>query len=515
METRIRLKNLYLIAVIAIGLIGLGVGSTFAMFTSSTTIDNPIVFNSNLQSINCIGETSEVDVPAYDDKSVELLISNTGSSSINYKAWYISDSDDIMVTSSSNNNLYSSSGTLPSGASFTLTVTFRNSSSSRISVTLGLSSCEGEINLISNMIQISSTPLPEIINENAADYIRDLYYDNKDTMLIDNGSGIEYQTASAENLINDRLGGVSTYDGGNVRYYGSSEDVHNYIYFNCSDYDDQDDNSCELWRIIGVFGDRIKIIRDTEIGTYSWDSSATGVNNGCGINQWGPSPLDGTGYQGADLMKLLNPGYSGNVDLDENNTSMNINNSLYWVGRNVGVCYNGQNNHTKTCDFSTIGLKNDDTRNRIGNFTYNLGSVSAATSKEQIYADERGNNVIGNPPDNIVRQTTWNGIVGLMYLSDYGYASSVFGCSFASADRNKDISCKNNNWLFNSTNEWTLTSSYSSSAGTLVWTNHAFGFAFASAASYEIKVRPVVFLNSDQYIWDGNGTIEKPYKIRK
>ena len=69
METKVQLKNLYLIAVIAIGLIGLGVGSTFAMFTASTSIDNPIAFSSNLSSTNNLAETIEVVVPAGEDKT--------------------------------------------------------------------------------------------------------------------------------------------------------------------------------------------------------------------------------------------------------------------------------------------------------------------------------------------------------------------------------------------------------------------------------------------------------------
>ena len=37
----------------------------------------------------------------------------------------------------------------------------------------------------------------------------------------------------------------------NIRYIG--KDPSNYVYFNCSDYSNQSDSSCEKWRIIGVF----------------------------------------------------------------------------------------------------------------------------------------------------------------------------------------------------------------------------------------------------------------------
>ena len=45
---KISIKTFYLIAVISIGLIGLAVGSTYAMFTTSAEINNPITISSNL-----------------------------------------------------------------------------------------------------------------------------------------------------------------------------------------------------------------------------------------------------------------------------------------------------------------------------------------------------------------------------------------------------------------------------------------------------------------------------------
>ena len=67
------------------------------------------------------------------------------------------------------------------------------------------------------------------------------------------------------------------------RYSGSSDVIKNYVTFNN-----------ETWRIIGVFPtddgtgnieNRIKIIREESIGDYSWDTSASTINIGRGINQ--------------------------------------------------------------------------------------------------------------------------------------------------------------------------------------------------------------------------------------
>ena len=58
----------------------------------------------------------------------------------------------------------------------------------------------------------------------------------------------------------------------NIRYYGS--DPNNYVSFNN-----------ELWRIIGVFGDNVKLIRSKSLGKLSWDSSELSINVGYGISQ--------------------------------------------------------------------------------------------------------------------------------------------------------------------------------------------------------------------------------------
>ena len=72
--------------------------------------------------------------------------------------------------------------------------------------------------------------------------------------------------------------------GDNIRYYGASP--NNYIYFNCSDYSNQSSSTCETWRIIGVFEGKVKLIRGSQIGPYSWDNknTSTGAESGAGKN---------------------------------------------------------------------------------------------------------------------------------------------------------------------------------------------------------------------------------------
>lgn len=84
------------------------------------------------------------------------------------------------------------------------------------------------------------------------------------------------EAASANGLIED-----NTTDK-NMRYAGAGP--KNYIEF-----------GNELWRIIGIFNvttssgkieKLVKMVRNESIGKMSWDSSASGVNNGNGVNEW-------------------------------------------------------------------------------------------------------------------------------------------------------------------------------------------------------------------------------------
>ena len=70
-------------------------------------------------------------------------------------------------------------------------------------------------------------------------------------------------------------------------------------------------------------------------------------------------------------------------------------------------------------DFTSTGLKNDSTRNAIESVTWSLGGFTGNDiSAAALYADERGTTVYSGRP------TTWTGKIGLMYPSDFAYATA-------------------------------------------------------------------------------------------
>ena len=332
----------------------------------------------------------------------------------------------------------------------------------------------------------------------AADTIISLYTSAAKVTATNNS--ITYNTAPSVSLMNDRLGGTTTdLDGGNIRYYGANP--NNYIYFNCSDYSNQTSSTCETWRIIGVFDGKLKLIRGSQIGKYSWDNknTSTGAENDAGKNDWTT----------ARLMKLLNPSNYYKVDSNDNNLGQ----SLYYNSAS-GKCYSGQNNATVDCDFTSTGIKNEETRNMIAETTYNLGGWNTFTVyPNEIYEYERGTTVYTGRPT-----TPWTGKIALAYPSDYGYAADLNQCKDKTLYDYNNSTCTSNNWMKaiitnNGSNSGWLLTPYSSTSGTVWAVRSLGGVGYGYSAYYAIGAVPVLSLSSKLGIESGDGSSSKPYKL--
>ena len=332
----------------------------------------------------------------------------------------------------------------------------------------------------------------------AADTIISLYTSAAKVTATNNS--ITYNTAPSVSLMNDRLGGTTTdLDGGNIRYYGANP--NNYIYFNCSDYSNQTSSTCETWRIIGVFDGKLKLIRGSQIGKYSWDNKnkSTGAENNSGKNDWTT----------ARLMKLLNPSDYYTVDSNDNNLGQ----SLYYNSAS-GKCYSGQNNATVDCDFTSTGIKNEETRNMIAETTYNLGGWNTFTVyPNEIYEYERGTTVYTGRPT-----TPWTGKIALAYPSDYGYAADLNQCKDKTLYDYNNSTCTSNNWMKaiitnNGSNSGWLLTPYSSTSGTVWAVRSLGGVGYGYSAYYAIGAVPVLSLSSKLGIESGDGSSSNPYKL--
>ena len=317
--------------------------------------------------------------------------------------------------------------------------------------------------------------------------------------------------------------------GKNVRYIGANPS--NYVYFNCSDYSNPTADTCELWRIIGVFnnvtkGDGsqenlVKIIRAASLGDYSWDFKKTGV---------GTSTIDygSSDWSDSQLMMMLNPtsylksGYTNSSDIISSGSQQ-----LY---SKMGSYYNG----TKGCepaeiasgasfsctevDFTSTGLKNDTTRNAIEEVVWNLGGSSTYKDvmPSMFYERERGTTVYTG------HATTWTGKVGLMYPSDYGYATSGGTTKDRAACLAKELwnwyssdfsDCKNNDYLLDTNNyQWTLAPR--SNGANFVFYVFTYGVVDDCNTAVTNAVRPVLFLKSSILVGKGTGESSNPYTLK-
>ena len=253
----------------------------------------------------------------------------------------------------------------------------------------------------------------------------------------------------------------------NVRYIGA--DPSNYVYFNCSDYTNPTADTCELWRIIGVFNNvtksdgskenLVKIIRDESIGNIAWDS-----NN---VNDWSTATLQ-----------------------------QNLNSGTYY----------------------TTTLKNDTTRNAIEEVVWNLGGSSTYynVTPSMFYKRERGTTVHSGRP------TTWTGKIGLMYPSDYGYATSggttkdrvaCLAKELYSWDSSDFSDCKGNDYLFDANNvQWTLAPD--STSANYMFGVYKGGHVGRNDAYYTRVVRPALFLKSNIQVDKGTGAKSDPYQLK-
>ncbi len=291
-------------------------------------------------------------------------------------------------------------------------------------------------------------------------------FNSADRSDVTTAGGEVISQASSVSLMQDSFG--------NIRYYGNNP--NNYVTFN---------GESAGWRVIGLFetededgniSKRLKLVRNQSIGSYSYNNSSSSLSN-----DWSKSRL----------MKLLNYGYDGN---------------LYW-SRGSGSCYSGESDAVVSCDFSTIGFT-DSAKNLIDKIKYNLGGTSLY---DGLYADdyynyERGSSVYSG------NSTYWYGYVGLIYPSDYMYASDLNLCKNSGYDFSLDEdNCLNTDWLYKSnTSYWIMMSR--SDDNEAIFNVFSDGFIYDYNYVYESQnVYPVVFIKSSISIIDGSGKQSDPY----
>ena len=277
------------------------------------------------------------------------------------------------------------------------------------------------------------------------------------------------------------------------RYVGA--EVNNYVKFNN-----------DLYRIIGVFdsnshgksGEMVKLIRSRPIGTYSWgvynSSNTSGTYSG-NANDWTGT----TTKVKANLNVLLNEYFY-------NKTSAS---STYGPCTNWTYYSSNTDYRTNSCS-QIVGYGIDESlRGYIETATWYLYGSDTNQRKQNWYLCERGGNSCKGA-NNGAYSTTTDAKIGLMYLSDYLYASGYYTSSDTTIPYGSGMSYfGNKNWLYKGY-EWTLTP-YTSLAN-IVW-SVSDGSAGYGSASNPYSVRPTFYLKSSVYVTGGDGSFDNPFTL--
>ena len=273
------------------------------------------------------------------------------------------------------------------------------------------------------------------------------------------------------------------------RYIGA--EVKNYVKFNN-----------DMYRIIGVFdsnshgksSEMVKLIRSRPIGAYSWgvyNSSNTSGTYSDYKNDWTGNT---TGIK-ANLNVLLNEYFYNKI----------YTSSTYGPCTNWTYYYDNTNYRTNSCS-PIVGYGIDESlRGYIETTTWYLYGSGDNQSKQNWYLCERGGNSCTSA-NNGAYSTTTDAKIGLMYLSDYLYASSYYTSSDTSQPKSFS---GNNNWLYKG-DEWTLTPNVSN---TKYVRNVSLGGVSMTRTYITNLARPSFYLKSTVSISGGDGTFANPYII--
>ena len=276
------------------------------------------------------------------------------------------------------------------------------------------------------------------------------------------------------------------------RYAGASENVNNFVCFGTNTTPCPTDN---LYRIIGVFGDEVKLIK------YDYGTSTFLGTDG---DYYGQYPFDSGDYKGSNYANItayywnllntitLTDGYGSNTWSTSLLNTTNLNTNFI---TNIGEVW---------------AKKIAETTWKVGgNTKANIGNVVPAT----MYQNEVVNPVTTNTTDGA---TEYTAKIGLMYASDYGYAADPSAWALTMHEYN-NTTATSTNWMYMGLNEWTISRYASDTSRVLAVIG---GGVFTSGGSVDVipvndnyAVRPTFYLISSITYKSGSGTQSDPITI--
>ena len=336
---------------------------------------------------------------------------------------------------------------------------------------------ENATSTLSAKVMIQKEPIVTTL----ASYITNLYTGTQGE------NGIYYHDTSLTNGAEDN----------SYRYAGASDQVNNYVCFGSNVTPCPTDN---LYRIIGVFGDKVKLIK------ADYATSALLGTDGDYKQAYTATVYSSSSYKGNNLANVA--AYTWNYNGLSDHTGNNQYGSNTWSTSLLNKTNLNKNFITNIgADWAA---KIDMTTWKVGGNTLtNIGTQPAKTA----YQNEVVSPVTTNTTDNA---TTYSAKIGLMYVSDYMYAAPQDKWTLVgwNSDASKDYRAATSvNWMYMGLYEWTI-SRYSDNASSVFSVSNAGSVSrYSRGAVYVFALRPVFNLTSSVNYVSGSGTAADPISI--
>ena len=285
-------------------------------------------------------------------------------------------------------------------------------------------------------------------------------------------NGIYYHDANLTNGAGDN----------SYRYAGANP--NNYICFGTNENTCPTDN---LYRIIGVFGDKVKLIK------YDYaNSNLLGENGEYSRDTYSKSKF--STYKGE--LTTINR-YYWNLSTQTNTWSES---SLNKVNLNKNFINNIRSEWASKIETTTWKVG--------GNTWANIGTSVPATA----YQNEIVNPVTTNTTDS---KTEYKAKVGLMYVSDYGFAAAPSAWTLVGwdSDSTKDYRTATSiNWMYMGLDEWLISRNADGSGSAFLVDNYG-RVSYGSVSGDNYGVRPSFILLPSITYKSGSGTQSDPIRI--
>ena len=297
-----------------------------------------------------------------------------------------------------------------------------------------------------------------------ADYVKSLYTGTQGE------NSIYYHDSNLTNGAEDN----------SYRFAGASDQVNNYVCFGSTQSQCPADN---LYRIIGVFGDKVKLIKS------DYATSVLLGADGDYSNMYTADNFDNSNYKGNNLANIA----AYNWNKSNQNT---------WSLSNLNKTNLNKNFITN------IGA---DWAAKIAETTWKVGGNTEAKIREQPAKIAYQNEIVGpvttNTTDNAKE---YSAKIGLMYASDYGFAAAPSSWT-TNLYSYEGTAIKSVNWMYMGLAEWTISRKADNTSSVFIVNNT--GRVSNNGSYYAYGVRPVFYLTSSVNYVSGSGTAADPIRI--